>query len=478
MGMTENGGDSKRKLLARLLQRKVRDGSALPEGNGVPNGDAFAIPVPQLKLEAVLDPAIRFDAPLVDLVRGPESILLTGATGFLGSFLLHGFLWQTRARIYCLLRCSGLEEGRKRIRRSLEGYGLADAYDGSRIVPVQGDVEHPMFGMSEKAFRQLAMSVDVVYHNAAMVNWVYTYARLKRTNVTGTQEAIRLAACGRLKPLHHISTAVACPLEDQFDVTIVREEPQASDRGTLYGGYSQSKWVAEQLVECARAAGLPGYTFRPGIVTGHSRTGSCNTNDAASRMIKLAVELGVAPDLEAAVDMMPVDYVSRAMIHLSRLHRPAGTIYHLANPRSVRGSDLVAWIRSYGYPMRLVPYDVWRSEMMALAKRGRRTALSSLTPLFSSVVAEKLPVWTGKTLAALSHNTMDRVIGELAMMYSRKSVQLDCTGAHRDLAGTSIVCPPVDEKLLHTYLEFYVRSGFIRRPAPAHLAAVFSARTP
>jgi thioester reductase-like protein len=475
--MTNHQNGDRRKLLARMLREKLTQEEARPESGREPNGDfeAFALPVTQLKSEILLDPAIRFDAPPVQVDVEPAAVLLTGATGFLGSFLLYQLLRQTRARIHCLLRCSGLEQGRKRIYGSLERYGLAGGYDASRVVPVQGDVSQPLFGLTAAAFERLSMGVDAVYHNAAVVNWVYNYAQLKPTNVLGAQEAIRLAACGKLKPLHYISTVAACPLEDAFDVTIVPEAPLASDTGVLYGGYPQSKWVAEQLTLRANAAGLPLRIYRPGIISGHSRTGACNVNDATSRMIKMAVDLGVAPDLDAAVDMTPIDYVSRAIVHLSSLNRAPGTIYHLANSGPVRSSDLVAWIRSFGYPMRLVPYEVWRSDMVGLAKRTRRNPLSTLTPLFSMVVSDKLPAWTGKTVAACFQNTMDRLIGEVAAMYGRKTVQLDCRVARRDLAGTSILCPAVDEQLLHTYLAFFVRVGFIGPPATASRAGVAKA---
>src|SRR4051794_23035582 len=105
----------KRKLLVRLLEERVRKvAPVLVPGPDQPQDfDRFAIPVRDLKPEVVLDPGIRFDAPPVEQNGEPADILLTGATGFLGAFLLYDLLNQTEARIHCLIRCSDPEQGRK-----------------------------------------------------------------------------------------------------------------------------------------------------------------------------------------------------------------------------------------------------------------------------------------------------------------------------------------------------------------------------
>jgi hypothetical protein len=101
---------------------------------------------------------------------------------------------------------------------------------------------------------------------------------------------------------------------------------------------------------------------------------------------------------------------------------------------------------------------------MSLTERGQKNPISTLSPLFSKIVSSKTPGWTGKTLAALYQNIMDRVIGEVAAMYDKKAVQLDCQGAVADLAETTIRCRPVDERLLNTYLSYLIGVGFLRAP--------------
>ncbi len=456
----------KRKLLVRLLEKRLRKvAPALAPGPDHPlNFDRFAIPVKDLKPEVVLDPAISFQAPSVGATAGSVNILLTGATGFLGAFLLHDLLQQTEAQIHCLIRCSDLEQGRKRIQKILENYFPDNGCQISRITAVPGDLSKPLFGLSARDFERLASAVDVVYHNAALVNGLYSYTQLKATNVLGTEEAIRLAASGRLKPLHYVSSVSACPLEDSPDAKIVRERELNDEGGFLYGGYPQSKWVAEQLVVLARSNGLPVVIYRPGIITGDSRTGAWSTTDATCKMIKVSVDSGITPDIDTAMDMTPVDYVSGALVHLSKSPESLGKIYHLANPSPVLARDLISWIRSFGYPIRRIPYEAWRSEMVALASDSDTNVLSSFAPLFSTSLSNKVPAWMTNKLMESQQSGVDRLISAIGARYATQSVRLDCNNTIRDLAGTSIVCPVVDDKLLNTYFSYFIRVGFLNAP--------------
>lgn len=450
----------KRKLLVRLLERRMRKVAPAfaPVPEQLPSLDQFAIPVKDLKPEVALDPGIHFDAPLAELAGGPANILLTGATGFLGAFLLYDLLNQTDAQIHCLVRCSNPEQGRRRIYKTLENYFPDNGSQASRITVVPGDLSKPLFGLSASEFERLAATVDIIYHSAALVNLMYSYTPLKATNVLGTQEAIRLATLIKLKPFHFVSSVSACPLEDSPGVQIVCERELGDEDGVLYGGYPQSKWVAEQLVVRARALGLPVCIYRPGIITGDSRTGAWSTSDATCRMIKLSVDSGITPDIDAAMDMTPVDYVSRAIVQLSKGSQAIGQIYHLANPRPVHVKELVSWIRSLGYPIRHTSYENWRSEMSALAGH------ISIAQLFSMPLADKVPGWMTNLLSSSYQSGVDGVISAIGARYATQSVRLDCENTIRDLAGTSIACPVVDHSLLNIYFSYFIRVGFLKAP--------------
>ena len=300
-------------------------------------------------------PAIPFGAPLVERAGDPANVFLTGATGFFSARF-----WSPSCSSRDAVRPStawfAVRTPSRAASESTRCWkSSSPASSGlDRIVPVPGDLSKPLFGLSTSAFDRLASAIDAVYHNGAMVHGLYTYPQLKPTNVLGTQESIRLAAQHRPKALHYVSTVAACPFEDTFEVKVVREEPLGTD-GLLYGGYSQSKWVAEQMVLAARERGLPVCAHRRALSPGTAKPARGAPATRTCRVIKVTVDSGIVPDVEGAADMTPVDYVSKALVHLSMSGRALGQIHHLANPKPADGKDLTNWVRTSGYPLRQVP---------------------------------------------------------------------------------------------------------------------------
>jgi thioester reductase-like protein len=443
--ITELSPAEKRALLVELLQKRA----------SAPTGflDQLGMSVTDLQDEAVLDSAIWPEAVPVEPVTEPAHIFLTGATGFLGSFLLHGLLRQTQADIHCLVRSANVEEGKKKLQSALASYGLWREELCPRITPVVGDLSAPLLGLSEPQFRTFARKIDVIYHNGALVNWIASYHQLKPTNVLGTQEVLRLASYSTVKPVHFISTLVVFPVLANTEVKTVREQHTLDHGGVLYGGYSQSKWVAEKLVTSARSRGIPVCIYRPALITGHSHTGVWNTDDVISRLIKSFVELGEAPDIEGTLNMVPVDYVSKAVVHLSRQATSLGKVFHLANSRSLTWRELTTWIRAFGYPVQQVPYDKWRARLIDLG-RLRGTAAYYLVPLFSLSLSEEGP------------------------SIFRGVPQFDCQNTLAGLGGTSIVCPPIDGQVFEAYFSYFIRRGFLDALPPARTFRSLANATP
>lgn len=392
-----------------------------------------------LSAEAVLDPTIRPDTTQFVSPGSEKSIFLTGATGFLGAFLLYELLQQTTANIYCLVR-----QGKKQLQTNLESYLLWDESFSDRIIPVVGDLAQPLLGLDEAQFQVIASQIDVIYHNGAWVHHTLPYSTLKAANVLGTQEILRLASQIKLKPVHFISTTSVFGSSGDAGIKVVREGDSLDNSQVSANGYAQSKWVAEQLVNTARDRGIPVCIYRPGRISGHSQTGVFNANDFLYKLIVGCVQLGSAPAGGASFDLAPVDYVSQAIVYLSKQKVSLNKTFHVVNPHPLHSNLLIDSMRSLGYPIQQISYERWRTELLNIARHSPEHALYPLVPFF--------PAMESQTQTAS---------GEL---------KFDCQNTLTGLAGTSIVCPPIDRKLLHIYFSYLMRHGFLNVPQPSGIS--------
>ena len=421
---------------------------------------AAARPV-DLLAEVALDPAIAA-GPERGPVRTtePRVVVLTGATGFLGAHLLRDLLERTAARIVCPARAADAAEARERLRRNLQDRRLwQDAYDG-RITPVAVDLGLPLWGLDEAAFDRLAEEADAIVHAGAWVNFTYPYRALKPVNVGGTIEALRLAARGRVKPLHFVSSVAAISPAVFAGGGIACEDAALDLTSDLFGGYGETKWVGERLVALARGRGIPAAVYRPGIVSGDSATGVGNTRDMIWNLMKGCIQLGVAPDRAFRVDVAPVDYVSRAIVHLALRPESLGHAFHFPNPAPLPWSEALPILRAYGYRLETVPFARWQAKMAQEVPGAPDNALLPFLPLLlpPEVLdrAERLGELADEPAAAPSGSS------------EPVEARYDQSNTRAGLAGTGIACPPVDARLLTTYLDHFVATGWLPRPdAPA-----------
>jgi amino acid adenylation domain-containing protein/thioester reductase-like protein len=395
--------------------------------------------VVDFKTEAVLDPTIYPKTLPVDYTTEPDCIFLTGATGFVGAFLLDELLRQTQATIYCLVRSANTEEAKKRIQNTLESYLLWNESLSSRIIPIVGDLSQPLLGLSEEQFLAIASKLDVIYHNGAWVHHASPYSTLKAANVIGTQEVLRLASRIKIKPVHFISTCGVFSSVGDLGVKVVREQDGLDDYPVPSGGYVQSKWVAEKLVTQASDRGLPVCIYRLGRVSGHSQTGAFNPNDFLYRLIRGCIQLGSVPEGEMLEEMAPVDYVSKALVHLSRQKKSLGKNFHVINSSLLSSSLLINSLRSLGYPIQQIPHNQWEAELIKIAGHFPEHALYPLVSFFPARNTEEKESHSA-VLKFDDQNTLD------------------------GLADTLITCPPIDNKLLSTYFSYLMGSGFLEAP--------------
>jgi thioester reductase-like protein len=395
---------------------------------------------PDLAADVVLDPSIHAGTAAAAAATDPAHVFLTGATGFLGAFLLRELLDRTRAAVHCLVRAADEETGRERIRGALKAYGLWDESLAHRIVPVPGDLSRPLLGLREESFDALAARVEVVYHNGALVDFLRPYEALKPANVGGTHEVLRLAARHAVKPVHYISTIGV------FGSQLGGPPPGEADapRGEgLAGGYNQSKWVAEGLVRLAGGLGVPVTVYRPGRVAWHSGSGAANPEDLLTSAVRLCVRAGKFPRLGDGPildDVTPVDHVSAAVVGLSRRGGSAGKVYHLLNPRPVDLRILLETARDLGHPLEELPPEEWRVAVTALGlERGEAKAVAVLTRLASDLGSGPAPAAADGPL-------------------------VDCRRTVAELEAVGLACPEVTAGQVRRFLGWCVGSGLIEPP--------------
>ncbi|NJR62586.1 MAG: NAD-dependent epimerase/dehydratase family protein [Cyanobacteria bacterium CRU_2_1] len=399
-------------------------------------------PQPQIDLaaEAILDPAIQLAARSAS--HPPQRILLTGATGFLGAFLLNELLQQTHAEIYCLIRADNTASAQQKLQRCLISYGVWQELLQHRLMPIAGDLSQPLLGLSEAAFQTLAAQIDTIYHNGAWVNHTSPYSLLKATNVLGTQEVIRLACCHQVKPLHFISTISVFAANHQSGVQIVQESDPLDPSRVPSSGYAQSKWIAEKLVTIAQSRGLPISIYRPGAISGHSQTGVFNSNDFLYKLIQGCIQLGYVPAGEMQLNLLPVDYVSQAIVYLSQhsqYSQSNHSIFHLVHPQPVSSSVLFEVLRSNGYAVQPLPYDQWRTLLVEIAQTSPDHPLYSIMPLFSTSHAQ--------------------------LQVDRPVLEFDCQNTLNRLKNSSIVYPSINAQLFKVYFNYLLKQNLIQSPS-------------
>ncbi|HWO64462.1 MAG TPA: thioester reductase domain-containing protein [Umezawaea sp.] len=382
--------------------------------------------------EVVLDDDVVAADTVVTVATDPREVLLTGASGFLGAFLLRDVLRGTDAVVHCLVRGADQADAERRLRENLEWYEVSGEVDPARVVVHVGDLTAPRLGLGERVFDDLARRVDVVYHAGATVSWLRPYGDLKRSNVTGTVEVLRLAARHRTVPVHYVSTTgVFAASEENEPVGVTTATGPAH---LLRNGYLQSKWVAEGVLGIARDRGIPVSVYRVDVVCGDRDSGACQTKDFVWLSLKGLLQAGVVPDrLTGRVHLVPVDYVSGAITTLAARESSANGTYHLFNEQSSAFGDLVDHLRAFGYDLPETGWGAWRATVDA----DRENAVTPLVDTFEELNSEG----AGPTYPPM-----------------------DVSDTEKALAGSGITCPPVDRALFGRYVDFFVRSGYF--PAP------------
>ncbi|MCW2556163.1 MAG: oxidoreductase [Mycobacterium sp.] len=403
-------------IAAYVEAERAGDGKR-PTYASVHGRDATEVHARDLTLDKFIDAQTLSAATSL---RGPASevrtVLLTGATGFLGRYL--ALEWLERmdlvdGKVICIVRAKSDEEARARLDATFDSGDpkLLKHYRelaAEHLEVLAGDKGEANLGLDGATWQRLADTVDLIVDPAALVNHVLPYSQLFGPNVVGTAELIRIALTTKIKPFVYVSTiAVGAGINpadntEDADVRVVSATRTVDDG--YANGYGNSKWGGEVLLrEANQQFGLPASVFRCDMILADTTyAGQLNLPDMFTRMMLSLVATGVAPysfyelgadgkRQRAHYDGLPVEFIAEAISTLGVNVREGFETYHVMNPYDdgIGMDEFVDWLVDAGYPIRRIDnYGDWltrfETTLRALPEKQRAASLLPLLHNYQS----------------------------------------------------------------------------------------------
>lgn len=363
-----------------------------------------------------------------------KHVLVTGATGFVGSHLACRFL-KDGHRVTALARGSRNASARDRILEVLSQVSGTTEYN-DRLAVLEGDISQPNLGISDDALRTTLPTIDETWHVAASLSFAEEERdEIFRMNLDGARNVVDIVKRTPAKRLHHTSTAYVAGVQD------VSLESNINIGQKFRNPYEESKCMAEQMVDEERARGtIVSTVYRPSVVIGDSRTGRAthfhgvyafvrglwSTLDRMRRKTHttgiVQLPLRVPGSNTATLNFVPIDYVVGGMVEIGGRAASIGNTYNLANPDAT-------------------PNSLWFPAVCRLLQ------VEGLRFVDLADFAKEAP----NRLEALFQKHM-----AFYYMYLQGEPRFDCTRTLDALRGTGIECPHVTEEFTNKMIGWYI----------------------
>ena len=346
------------------------------------------------------------------------SYFVTGATGFIGRYLVTNLLKRS-GTIHVLVR--------KDSQKKFDAIARQSGWDLKRIAVVHGDMTKPKCGLTPTQVRNLSGKVKHFFHLAAIYDLSASAEAQQAANIDGTRHALDLAAAIKAGVFHHTSSIAVAGLypgifrEDMFDEAEGLDDP-----------YLRTKHDSEKLVRNEKR--LKWRIYRPGMVVGDSKTGQIDKIDGPYYFFTLIKKLReVLPPwmpvlgIECGrINIVPVDFVADAMDHIAHKPRLDGHTFHLTDPEPLRvGEVLNTFCRAGHAPEMTMRVD---ARMFAFVPSGIRGAVGNLPPVKRFI---------GMLLR-------DFKIPREVLKFITYPTRFDSRETERALKGSGIVVPKLD----------------------------------
>jgi glycopeptidolipid biosynthesis protein len=395
------------------IEAERKPGPKRPSFASVHGRDSIQVHAGDLTLDKFIDATTLTGARALP---GPSAavrtVLLTGATGFLGRYLALEWLERTElvdGRLICLVRAESDEDARRRLDATFDSGDPQllrhfQQLAADHLEVVAGDKSEANLGLDQQTWQRLADTVDLIVDPAAVVNHVLPYRHLFGTNVAGTAELIRIALTTKMKPYTYVSTG---GVGNQIERSAFTEDADIrviSPTRTIDSGYANSKWAGEVLLrEANDLCGLPVAVFRCDMILADTTyAGQLNVPDNFTRMMLSLMATGIAPGSfyqldadgnrqRAHFDGLPVGFVAEAIATLGAEAVEGFQTYHVMNPHDdgIGFDEYVDWLIEAGYPIqRIAEFAEWsqrfEAALRALPDRQRERSQLWQLPLHNS----------------------------------------------------------------------------------------------
>jgi NAD(P)-dependent dehydrogenase (short-subunit alcohol dehydrogenase family)/thioester reductase-like protein len=355
---------------------------------------------------------------------------VTGATGFIGSSLVPLLLERTAGKrgaaghIHMLVR----ESSMPRMQQRIDSWTKGDPAARKRLKPVVGDLHEPLLGIAPEVIAALSeRGITHFFHLAAIYDMTAGDEVNQLANIEGTHHALELADAIGARLFHHVSSVAVAGryrgvfTEDMFDVGQPLEHP-----------YHRTKFESERLVR--ETATMPWRVYRPSIVVGDSRTGRMDKVDGpyyflpllrrAQRLVPDWLPL-IGPEL-GNTNIVPVDFVARALDHIAHERGLNGQAFHLTDPNQTRVVDVLnTFAKVVGAPQFAVTVDPGPLSRLPRSIASAMMALPGAHATRRALLAEV--------------GVPDEIVDYIDM-----PTEFDTTQAREALAGSGIEVPPLD----------------------------------
>jgi fatty acid CoA ligase FadD9 len=399
-----------------------RQGSKRPSFASVHGRDAVEVHASDLTLDKFIDAPTLAAVPTLPRPSAEvRTVLLTGATGFLGRYL--ALEWLERmdlvdGKVIALVRGKTDEEARMRLDKTFDSGDpklLAHYRElaAEHLEVIVGDKGEANLGLDPQTWQRLADTVDLIVDPAALVNHVLPYSELFRSNALGTAELIRIALTTKIKPYTYVSTIGVgdqirpSKFTEDADIRVISPTRKIND--SYANGYGNSKWAGEVLLrEAHDLCGLPVAVFRCDMILADTTyAGQLNVPDIFTRLILSLVATGIAPgsfyELDADgnrqrahVDGLPVEFIAEAISTLGAQSVASFQTYGVMNPYDdgIGLDEFVDWLIDAGCAIqRIGDYGDWlRRFETALRALPDRQRSSSLLPLLHKYQKPEKPI--------------------------------------------------------------------------------------